>query len=116
MSTTRRLSRRGLLKHGAAAASGAALLADVLGAARGVVGRNDLDVGQAAQEVLALRERLRVRADAADLRQLGPRQGDQLVHHLELGLRDDRQIVLEQQVVVAMDAAAGRVLDRQQPV
>ena len=85
---------------------GQLLIANQPRAAGGVVGGDDLDVGQPAQELLALRQRLRMRADAADLRQLGAGQRDQVVDDLELGLGDDRQIVLEQQVVVAMDAAA----------
>ena len=39
-----------------------------------------------------------------------------MMHHRELDLGDDRQLVLQQQVVVAMDAAANRVLDRQHAV
>src|SRR5688572_27173978 len=36
------------------------------------------------------------------------------MHDLQLGFGHDRQVVLEQQIVVAMDAAADRVLDGQQ--
>ena len=61
-----------------------------------------------------MRQRLRMRAHPPDLRQLGARQRREMVHHLQLGLGHDRQILLEQQVVVAVDAAADRVLDRQQ--
>jgi hypothetical protein len=85
-------------------------------AARGVVGRHDLDPGQGLQEHLALRQRLRVREHALDLAQLDAGQCQQVVHDRQLGLGDDRQIVLEHQIVVAMDAAADRVLDRQQSV
>ena len=87
-----------------------------LGAAGGVVGGDDLDAGQRAQEALALRQPLRVRVDAPQAVERGARQRQQMVDHRQLDLADDRQVVLEQQVVVAVDAAADRVLDRQDAV
>ena len=47
-------------------------------------------------------------------RRAGQRQ--QVMDDRQLDLADDRQLVLEQQVVVAVDAAADRVLDRQHAV
>ena len=44
-----------------------------------------------------------------------PRQREQVVHDRQFGLRDDREVVLEEQVVVDVNAAADRVLDGQQP-
>ena len=38
------------------------------------------------------------------------------MHDRHLHLADDRQLVLDQQVVVAVDAAADRVLDRQHAI
>ena len=38
------------------------------------------------------------------------------MHDHQLDLADDPQVVLQQQVVVAMDGAADRILDRQNPV
>jgi hypothetical protein len=87
-----------------------------LGAAGGVVGGDDLDLGQGAQKALALRQPLRVRVDAAQAVQGRAREREQMVDDRELDLTDDRQRALEQQVVVAMDAAADRVLDWQDAV
>ena len=57
-----------------------------------------------------------MREHAPDVAQLRPQQRQEVVDHRQLRLRDDRRIVLEHQVVVAMNAAADRVLHRQQPV
>ena len=84
-----------------------------LGAAGGVVGGDDLDVGQRAQEALALRKALWMRIDAAQTPERRAREREQVVHDGQLDLADDRQRALEQQVVVAVNAAADRVLDRQ---
>src|SRR5438093_1199401 len=89
---------------------------DHLRAARGVVRRDDLDVLQRPQEALARREPLRVRVDAAQAAERCARQRQQVMHDRQLDLRDDRQLVREQQVVVAVDAAADRVLERQDAV
>src|SRR6185295_5045580 len=43
-------------------------------------------------------------------------QREQAVVHAQLDLADDRQVVLEQQIVVAVDAAADGVLHRQDAV
>ena len=46
----------------------------------------------------------------------GAWQRQQMMHDRHLDLADDRQLVLEQQIEVAVDAAADRVLDRQHAV
>ena len=99
-----------------AAASVSSAVGHHLGAAGGVVGGDDLDVGQRPQEPLALRQPLRVRVDAPQPVERRAGQRQQLVHDRQLDLADDRQLVLEEQVVVAVDAAADRVLDRQHAV
>ena len=93
------------------------LLLDQLGAAGRVVRRVTRTPGSVPQEALALRQRLRVRVDAlAPGSIVVPGQRQQVVRDGQLDLADDRQVVLEQQVVVAVDAAADRVLDRQDAV
>jgi hypothetical protein len=52
-----------------------------------------------------LRQSLRVADHFADLSQRGSRAGDQAVMDLQIMLAHHRQLVLQQQVVVAMDAA-----------
>ena len=44
------------------------------------------------------------------------RQGEQVMAYGEFHLAHDREVVLHQQVVIAVDAAADGVLDRQDPV
>ena len=66
---------------------------DHLGAAGGVVGGDDLDAGQRAQEPLALREPLRVRVDAPQAVERRAGQRQQVVHDRQLDLADDRQLV-----------------------
>ena len=89
---------------------------DELCAARRVVGGIHTDTRQFAEEPLALRERLRVRIDARDLLDRRARQGEQMVLDRQFHLSDDRKVVLDQQVVIPVDAAADRVLDGQDPV
>ncbi len=103
----RRRDRGGVLQAG---------VGDHLRAAGRVVGRDDLDVGQRAQEPLALREPLRMRVHPAQAGERGAAKRQQVVHDRQLHLGDDRQLVREQQVVVAMDAAADGVLERQAAV
>jgi hypothetical protein len=57
-----------------------------------------------------------VREHATDPGERRPRQRQEIVHDRQFHLADDRQVVLEQQVVVAVDAAADRVLDGQDAV
>ena len=106
-SRARRRDRRGVLQL---------LVANHLRAAGRVVGRDDLDPLQARQKSFALRQPLRMRVHLLDVRELRPRKREQVVRHLQQHLGHDRQLVLEQQVVVAVDAAANRVLDRQNAV
>ena len=69
-----------------------------------------------AQKPLALRQRLRMRVDPPQAVERRAGQRQQVVHDRQLHLADDRQLVRQQQVVVAVDAAADRVLDRHDPV
>ena len=62
-----------------------------LRAAGGVVGGDDLDARQRAQKALALRQRLRVRIDAAQAVERRARQRQQVVDDRQLDLADDRQ-------------------------
>ena len=57
-----------------------------------------------------------MRVDDLHVLQLRPRQRLQAVDDVELDLARDAQLVLEQQVVVAMDGAANRVLQRHDAV
>ena len=57
-----------------------------------------------------------MRVDPAEAGQRRAWQGQQVMDDRQLDLADDRQVVLEQQVVVPVDAAANRVLDRQHAV
>jgi hypothetical protein len=57
-----------------------------------------------------------VRVDDADVLEPRPRLAEQAVIHAQLHLADDRQIVVHEQVVVAVDAAADGVLHRQDAV
>ena len=88
------------------------LLANQLRAAGGVVDGRELDAGQPLQPSLALRQRLRMRVDDADVRERDARQRQETVIHLELHFPDDRQLVLDQQVVIAVDAPADGILHR----
>ena len=88
------------------------LVADHLGAAGGVVGRDRLDPVEGPQEPRALSQRLRMREDPPHFAELDARKREQVVHHRHLDLADDRQLPFDQQVVVAMNRAADRVLDR----
>ena len=87
-----------------------------LGAAGGVVGGDDVDALQRPQKPLALRQRLRVRVDPPQPLDRRPRQSEQLVDDRQLDLGLNRQLVRDQQVVVAMNTAPNRVLNRQNPV
>ena len=89
---------------------------DELGAARRIVRGDDLYAGQRPQEPLALRESLRVRVDAAQAGQRRAGHRKQLVHNRQFDFADNRELMLEQQVVVAMDAAADRIFDRKDAV
>ena len=89
---------------------------DQLRAARRVVGRNHLDAGQRPEKPIALRQRLRVRINPAHPLHRAVRQREEMVHDRQLHLAHDRQVMLEEQVEVAVDAAADRVLNRQHAV
>ena len=91
------------------------LLPDQLGAACRVVGRVHAR-RQLPQEPFALCQRLRVRIDPLDAFDGRARKRQQMVPDRQLDFADDRQVVLDEQVVIAMNAAANRVLDRQDPV
>ena len=91
--------------------AGELLLGNQLGASRRVVDSFD-GRSQILQVSLALRQRLRVRVDDRDLIDLGARQRLQTVDDIELDLAADREVVIEQEVVVAVDRAADRVLER----
>jgi len=83
----------------------------VLGGARRVVERLADDVEAHGRErVLALRQRLRVAHHPGQALLAHPGQRQQAVVHGELHLTDDVEPVTEQQVVVAVDAAAQGVL------
>jgi hypothetical protein len=69
-------------------------------------------LGVRAQEALALGERDGMGRHAADLAQGHAGQGDQVVHDPHHDLARDRQIVLEQEVVILDDGAGERVLER----
>ena len=57
-----------------------------------------------------------MRVDATYALHRAARQRQQVVDDRQLGLPHDRQVVFQQEVEVAMDAAAHRVLDRQDAV
>ena len=103
----RRRNRRGIVHL---------LLGDQLRAPGRVVGRDHLDARQRPQEPIALRQRLRMRIDAAHPLHRHAGQRQQVVDDRQLDLADDRQVVLEEQIEVAVDAAPDRVLDRQHAV
>ena len=103
----RRRDRRGIVHL---------FVGDQLRAARRVVGRNHLDAGQRPEEPIALRQRLRVRIDPAHPLHRAARQREKVVLDPQLHLAHDRQMMLEEQVEVAVDAAADRILDRQHAV
>ena len=88
------------------------LVAHHLRAPRRVVGRDRFDAVEAAQEPRALRQRLRMRQDPPDFLEPHARQREQLVHDRHLDFADDRELALDEQVVVAVNRAADRVLDR----
>ena len=85
---------------------------DELRGAGGVVDgfASDAELGE---RPLALRERLRVADHALQVLLLHAGDGHEAVVHGELHLADDVQAVAQQQVVVAVDAAAQGVLDGQ---
>jgi hypothetical protein len=87
-------------------------LLDHLDAAGGVIGGQHLDTLEGAQGVLALGQGLRVRVHPLDLLQAHAGVRDQAVRHAQVVLRDDVQVVLEQQVIVPVDAPRQRVLHR----
>uniref|UniRef100_A0A804MGP4 Uncharacterized protein n=1 Tax=Zea mays TaxID=4577 RepID=A0A804MGP4_MAIZE len=80
------------------------------GAGRVVEGLADDVEAHGRERVLALRQRLRVAHHAGQALLAHPGQRQQAVVHGELHLPDDVEPVPEQQVVVAVDAAAQRVL------
>ena len=83
-----------------------------LGAARGVVGGNRLDVLQRPQEAGALGKRLRMRQDPPHVLEPDARQRQQVVDHRHLHFADDGQVGFDEEVVVAVNRPADRVLDR----
>jgi hypothetical protein len=85
---------------------------DVFGGAGGVVERLARDVEtHGVERELALRERLRVGDDAGEQLLAHAGQREEAVVDGELHLADDVEAVAEQEVVVAVDAAAEGVLD-----
>ena len=88
-------------------------LLDQFGAARRVVGGHHLDAPQGPQEPVALSEGLRMRIDLPELIDRGAGQGNEAVMHRQLDLARDLELVLHQQVVVAVNRPADGVLDRQ---
>ena len=87
-----------------------------LGGAGGVVDRDHFDPAHLGERLFALRQRLRVRVDDGHVLDPGPGQAEQAVIDAQFHLADDRQDVVDEQVVVAMDAAADGVLHRQDAV
>ena len=57
-----------------------------------------------------------MRVHLSHVRHCRARKCQEVVRHLQQHLGHDRQLVLQQQIVVAVDAAADRVLDRQDAV
>jgi hypothetical protein len=57
-----------------------------------------------------------MRVHDLDVGQRGPGQREQAMVHAQLDLADDRQLVLQQEIVVAVDAAADGVLHGQDAV
>eukprot|EP00962_Isochrysis_galbana_P028890 scaffold9176_cov104-Isochrysis_galbana.AAC.4 len=93
------------------------LLLDVLGRAGRVVRRHRRDLG-VAQVVLRLGQRLRVAHRLFDVAHLDARQRQQRVAHAQRVLAEDVHAPVEpqQQVVVAVNRAAQRVLHRHRPI
>ena len=92
------------------------LFLDQLRAAGRIVGRFHRHAGHAAQEPLALRQRLGMRQYPPHILQRSAGQRHQVVRDRQRHLADNGQIVFEEQVVVAVNTAADRVLDRQDAV
>ena len=92
------------------------LLANHLRAACRVVRRDDLDALQARQKAFALGQPLGMRVHLLDVLHRGARKRQEVVRDLQEHFGHHRQLVLEQQVVVAVNAAADRILDGQDPV
>ena len=90
----------------------ALLVAHHLGAARGVVGGDRFDVLERRAGTRALRERLRMRQHPPHVLEPHARQRQQVVDDRHLHFADDRQFALDEQVVVAVNRSADRVLDR----
>ena len=91
------------------------LLGHQLGAARRVV--HGFDGGAESLQIpFTLRERLRMRVDDLDVGDARAGQRLQAMHDVELDLAGDPELVIEQQIVVAVDGAADRVLERHDAV
>ena len=84
---------------------GALPFRDHLRATGGVVHRDDLDAGNPGEILLALRQRLRVRVHDREILEARSGPDQQTVVHGEFHFPDDRQLVLDEQVVVPMDAS-----------
>ena len=87
------------------------LLGDELGSARGVVDGFDRRP-ESLQVSLALRERLRMGVDDLDVRERRAGERLQAMDDVELDFAGDPELVIEQQVVVAVNRAADGVLER----
>ena len=87
------------------------LLGHEFGAASSVVDRFDCD-SQPLQVSLALGERLRMGVDRLHVGDLRAGQRLQTVDDVELHFTGDAELVIEQQVVIAMNGAADGVLER----
>src|SRR5438552_753900 len=76
---------------------------------------NGDDVGVCQEKVATLRQRNRMRRDAANLRERSARRGDQAVADAQLRFAHDMQRVRAEQIVVLVDGSGERVLDRHDP-
>jgi len=84
---------------------------DLFHAARRVVGRNDLYVFQFGGISLALHQCLRVREDHSNRLQRGSRMPYEIMLDAQIQLADDPEPMLEQQIIILMNAAGLRVLN-----
>jgi len=83
------------------------LFKDHAHAAGGIESGNGADSRQGGDELAALLQGLGVRVNHAEILQLRAGMGDELMIDAVIDLTDDRHLVLEEQVVVEMDAAGG---------
>jgi hypothetical protein len=91
------------------------LLGHQLGATCSVVYRFNRHT-EILEVLLALRQRLRMRVHDRDIGDLRAGQRLQAMDDIELHFAGDHELVIEEQVVVAMNGAANRVLERHHAV